>query len=128
MAIPKITLKIELIETNAVRITLVQVTDVYTKSPSLLSSGRSIHTSNNWMIYVGSVFSINKKNRIVVIPKTPYKEKDYLYFDNDTERKDTLRELHIALLEWSDNILFSGKVIFSEKPRMRTHKNIWIIF
>ena len=128
MAIPKMTLKIELIYTNGACIKLIQVSDIYTKSGSLLSSERSIYTKSGWMFYIGTEFKINKRTKIVTIPLNPHKEENILYFNNDMDRKELLKELHTALLQWSGDKLFKDKKVFDKTPRIRYHKDIWIIF
>jgi len=122
------TLKVELISNNGAIINLVQVSDVFTKSFPLQMGGSTIYTENDWTFMVGRSFMINLRTKFVLLPLHPNKEKDTLYFDNDNDRKEALKDFHTALLQWSGDKVFNNKPLFSKTPNIKYHKNIWIIF
>ena len=128
MSYPKMTIKVKLSGKNRVEFDLIQVTDIYLKSGTLMSFGRSIYLSNDWMIYVGNRFVINKTHKIMSIPTKINHSKTSVIFNNEEERYDYLKSFHQALLEWSGNIVFKNKMVFKNNPEIKYHDNIWIIF
>jgi len=128
MAIPKMTLRVELIGTTGAEIKLINVSNIYTRSGTLISGGKSIQTDNGWIFFIGNEFKINKAPKIITIPQSPNKHKDTLSFQNDKDRKEVLKEFHTALLQWSGNKIFKDKIVFDKTPNIKFFKDVWIIF
>ena len=129
MSYPKMTLRVKLSkDKNRVDFHLIQVTDIYCNSGTLLDSGKSMTTWNNWLFYVGLSFQIIPGQLMFVVPKRPNKDKDFMIFDSENERYHFLKSLHTALLDWSNNHMFKGKNIFKNKPEIKFHDDIWVIF
>jgi len=129
MATPKMTLKVELIGNNGAVIKLVQVTDIYSKSGLMLNVGHNVYTDNDWMFFIGQNFSVNKRTKVFIVPKNPHKHEDTIYFNDDDERRKVLKDIHTALIHWSGSYVFNNKSVFNNQtPKIKYHKNIWIIF
>jgi len=123
------TLKLNLIGEDIVEIKLLQLTDIYSKSEVIID--KNIFTDNKWLFISGTCFIINEKTKTFITPNnldSKYDNKDTLYLESDEERKETLQYLSIALLQWSDNKIFKNEPKFSETPRIRYYKDMWIIF
>lgn len=129
MAIPKMTLRVQLVNDNKAHIKLIQISDIYRKNISLISSGKFINTKNGWMFMVGENFKINKRSKNIIIPSSYEGSNDEtIYFTGDKNRKEILKDINVALIEWSNNSLFKDKKVFNKTPHIRFHNEFWIIF
>jgi len=128
MAYPKMTLQVQLISTNGAIIKLINVTGIYTRNISYMNTGKAIVTKNNWLFFVKNDFSINLKTKVAFIPINPHQHKVTFYFKDNNDRKKQLKDFHEALMEWSGHKVFANKNIFDKNPKIRYHKDIWIIF
>ncbi len=128
MSYPKMTLKVKLSkDKNQIDFDLIQVADVYLNRCALSPYGNSIYISD-WMFFVGHGFSINMKRKLFMIPKQPNKSKTFITFRTEKERYDWLKEFHELLLQWSNIEFFKNKEGFTDKPNIKFHNNVWIIF
>jgi len=46
-------------------------------------------------------------------------------FNNDTERKDFLKQMAFGLENWSNSYIFKG---VNKKTEIKFHKSLWVIF
>ena len=104
---------------------LIQVTDIYRMDNDRMYQS---FTENDWMFMVGNIFCMNEYSKICTIPKILNKSRSYTTFKTEDARYDFLKTFHEALLEWSNFRIFHGKKVFTDKPNIKFHKNVWIVF
>ena len=104
---------------------LIQVTDIYRMDNDRMYQS---FTENDLMFMVGNIFCMNEYSKICTIPKTLNKSRSYTTFKTEDERYDFLKTFHEALLEWSNFRIFHNKKVFTDKPNIKFHKNVWIVF
>ncbi len=115
---PKLMFKIELVDTDVV-FTLLTV-----MNNDLERKSNFYFTDDNWAVYYGKKFSISR-SEVISLPTTPKRETSKVYFNTDAERREFLKNMAFALEEWSNSHLFKG---VNEKPEIRFHKSLWIVF
>ena len=115
---PKLMMRVELIRETDVQFTL--LTTMKPKS----GTGNFHFTKNNWTIYFGKNFSVNRRD-IMSLPETISRQQTKVIFNNDKERRDFLNGLALALEEWSGSHLFRG---INKKTDIKFHKSLWIVF
>lgn len=118
---PKLMFKIELVKDTDVKFTLLTVMD---NNVRIKGNSKFYFTENNWTIYYGTNFSINKKN-VISLPQTSLRQETKVVFSNDTERKDFLKQMAFALEDWSNSHIFKG---VNKQTNIKFHKSLWIIF
>lgn len=119
---PKLMLKVELPNKTDVKFTLIQITNSY--APNLKGT-KFFFSKNNWTIYFGNSFHINKKN-IICFPEKCSRQETKIRFSNDNERYEYMKELVHALEDWSSSHLFDN--VSWNRTKINFHKTIWIIF
>ena len=117
---PKLMLKLELIKETDVKFTLLTVMDKRDK----INGSNFYFTKNNWTIYYAKNFSINKRN-VICLPETSLRQTTKVIFNNDTERKDFLKQMAFGLENWSNSYIFKG---VNKKTEIKFHKSLWVIF
>ena len=122
-ATPKITLSVDLIGDHEATIKLMYVTSVF-------GDTSAIYTHNQWEIRKGPQFKVNVVRGIIILPVRPNKVKDQvtLHFSTDGIRKELLRNLSEALLQWSGDMFFKSVSYFEEEPFLRFNRELWIIY
>jgi len=126
MSYPKMTLRVQVSKDDfEIIFDLIQVTDIYRLDDSKTYQS---FTRNDWMFMLGENFCINEYSKICTIPKITNKSRSWTKFKSEQDRYEFLKDFHEALLLWSSFNVFKGKKIFSDKPNIKFHKNVWIIF
>ena len=130
MSFPKMTLKIDLIDTNKIGIELLQVTVIYDKKGR--HDQHLIRTDNNWTFMVSEYFACVIIQKMFIIPDRKNRESttltDILVFKNDKIRYEFLKSFKDALLEWSGNETFANVHRFEKTPHIKYDNNKWTIF
>ena len=118
---PKIMLRVELLNNTDVSFMLTHVTNSFS---SKLKSSKFFFSENNWTIYFGENFHINKRN-IICLPKKCERQKTKVTFNTNDERYTFLKNMVHALESWSNSHLFDDN-----EPHQKTikfYKTIWIL-
>jgi len=118
---PKLMLKIELIKKTDVKFTLLQLMDSCAQGET---KRKFYFTKNNWTVYYGKTFSINKKE-IISLPENCLRQTTKVIFKNDEERYDFLKSMAFALEDWSQSYHFKG---VNKKIELKFHKSLWLVF
>jgi hypothetical protein len=118
---PKLMFKIELLKETDVKFTLLSVMNG--QSP-IKGASKFYFSNNNWTVYYGTSFSVNKRN-VISLPQTSLRQETKVHFNNDTERRDFLKGMAHALEDWSNSYIFKG---VNKQTNIKFHKSLWIIF
>lgn len=109
-------------------IKLINVHDHYIKNQQR-AWDNDIYTSNYWMFTRSDDFLIINDVKMFYIPNVfDNRTVTHMVFDSDFTRKRFLKNLHIALIQWSNDVYFKSEDCFTKKGNIVYDGSKWIVF